>query len=140
MGTERARDPMFKQSPPPAASGSSACGARRASGCKWGARGSVHVHTARSHGCPRRFDSSRLLTSHWVLLLPLQWCWRPVRVLSIYRLTERATRSNGKDHIRIRTFNIRNYPYHIGIRILKVGFLRSKYDDYHYSTHLCIRI
>jgi hypothetical protein len=65
MGTERARDPMFKQSPL-AASGSSACGAR-ASGCKWGrARERARVHTACSHGCPRRFDSSRLLTSHWV--------------------------------------------------------------------------
>jgi hypothetical protein len=45
MGTERARDPMFKQSPL-AASGSSACGARAqvaASG------GSVHVCTPRVH-------------------------------------------------------------------------------------------
>jgi hypothetical protein len=30
---------------------------------------------------------------------------------------------------------MRNYPYHISIWIFKVGFLRSKYNEYHYSTH-----
>jgi hypothetical protein len=48
MGTERARDPMFKQSPL-AASGSSACGARAQVAASGGARGSVHVCTPRVH-------------------------------------------------------------------------------------------
>jgi hypothetical protein len=43
--------------------------------------------------------------------------------------------SNGKDRIRNRTFNIRNYPYRISIQIFKVRFIRSKYDEYQYSTY-----
>jgi hypothetical protein len=51
-----------------------------------------------------------------------------VRILSIYRRTERVKHSNGKNRIRVRTFNICNYPYCISIWISKVGFLKSKYD------------
>jgi hypothetical protein len=67
MGTERARDPMFKQSP-------WLVGRARervfcvwgpdASGCKWGGGERARVHTV-GRG---EFDSSRLLTSHWDLL------------------------------------------------------------------------
>jgi hypothetical protein len=58
-----------------------------------------------------------------------------VRKLYVYRPTERVKHSNGKDRIRIRAFNICNYLYRISIQIFKVGFLRFKYDECHYSTH-----
>jgi hypothetical protein len=47
----------------------------------------------------------------------------------------RVKPSNGKDSIVIWVFNIRNYLYYISTQTFKVGFLRSKYDVYHYSTH-----
>jgi hypothetical protein len=66
MGTERARDPMFEQSP-------WLVGRVRervfyvwgpdASGCKWG-EACTCAHAC-SHGCAVECDSSRLLTSHW---------------------------------------------------------------------------
>jgi hypothetical protein len=58
-----------------------------------------------------------------------------VLILFVYCPTERVKHSNSKDRIRIRAFNIRNYPYCISIWIFKVGFLISKYDEYHHSTH-----
>jgi hypothetical protein len=70
MGTERARDSMFKQSPLVSGPRPRAGLLHVGPGRKWlqvGARGErARVHTACSHGCPAGFDSSRLLTSHWV--------------------------------------------------------------------------
>jgi hypothetical protein len=74
MGTQRVRDPMFKQSPlasgPRARAGLLRVGPGRKCVCVGGG-GRAHLPTACSHGCPGEFDSSRLLTSHWVINHPL---------------------------------------------------------------------
>jgi hypothetical protein len=70
MGSEWARDPMFEQftwqvGPP------RVCALTSRTVREWLQVGKkvAHVHTARSHGCAVRPDCSRLLTSHWVLIL-----------------------------------------------------------------------
>jgi hypothetical protein len=68
MGTERARDPMFEQSPLTSGPCARAGLLREGPGRKWLQVGGGRACTcapACSHGCAGEFDSSRLLTSHW---------------------------------------------------------------------------